>query len=358
MKYRIWITLAFFCLVGYGAIFFVQYQTAREQTLAEIRQRQLWLARQSARFFERDLADGALLTEALRSLQIGGADGRLGASRLVLFDRQGGQFLSTSAPPPGLAAQVAAGGDLQRRLQRGSHGHLEVTLADELWLVTYLPLRAGDMFLTLVLLLPADTALLPVKSLAASQWSLPLLLLGMAATLGTWRLRRAVAPPETEAEATDASARFAEQLRAAQAQCQVLVQENALLGVARREYQLLVEGAGYGLARLNSNGLIMFCSKPLLQLLGCERKDIVGRNLLDLDLLPPATRQQLQQAVGRLRQGEVPPPVSGELSGRDGCSRPIELRLSPLGVAGEMTGILLQLQEIPCARGHLRVSVP
>jgi PAS domain S-box-containing protein len=122
----------------------------------------------------------------------------------------------------------------------------------------------------------------------------------------------------------------------------------------RREYQLLVEGAEQGLARLNSNGLLLFCSKPLLELVGRERKELLGRNLLDLDLFAEG-REELRQALGRLREGETAQPVLCALTGRGGL-RQMELRLSPLRVEGEVTGILLQAQERVTAAPYLRMS--
>ncbi|WP_305043451.1 hypothetical protein [Geoalkalibacter sp.] len=332
-------------LLVYAAIFFWQVDGSARRAGDAFLERQLWLARQSALLLERQLAAQPAQDPSLEALRL--AEGGAGESRLALFDRQGAAFLAagTDLPLPDQAAAAFA-----PRLARGGHGSARLPADGGAWLLTYLPLAGGERPLTLVLAAPEAEVVAPVRYLARGQILMHLAVLALAAAFVYGRARRG---PEAAPAAEDEATPELDDLRG---QCRVLAQENALLGAARREYQLLVEGAEQGLARLNSNGLLLFCSKPLLSLLGRERRELLGRNLLDLDLLVEG-REELQRALGRLRDGEAALPVLCTLAGSASGAKRLELRLSPLRVDGEVTGILLQVQEqAVVAAAYLRMS--
>jgi len=118
-----------------------------------------------------------------------------------------------------------------------------------------------------------------------------------------------------------------------------------MLSVARREYQLLVEGSNIGLARLNSNGQIQFCSHALLDLVGCRREDLAGRNLLNLDIFPAADQEILRNALAEVREGVCARPViTTLLPGKTDHS--VEVYFTPLHIEGTLTGIIAWLRPV------------
>ena len=353
VKRRIWIGAAAVVLLAYVVVSLWQVGHTRSQAADAYLERQLWLARQGALFLERQGSkDLASLAAAVEGLTI--SEGRLAESHMSLFDRRRETFLPLLAAPPALDLQVAGDPELRRRLARGAHGGLVLALADERWLVTHLPLNAGDAPLTLILATPESEIVAPWYSFARVQLAGQSILLMVAAALG-WRLRLR---PETPADGSeDVQPGLQDTLAELQNQCRALAQENALLGAVRREYQLLVEGAEYGTARLNSNGLILFCSKPLLALCGCERTDLVGRNLLDLDIFADDARKKLRKSLGDLRKGVATPPHSCMLARSGDGPLEVQVKLSALRVDGETTGYVLQVQQSVCAEPYLRASL-
>jgi PAS domain-containing protein len=135
-------------------------------------------------------------------------------------------------------------------------------------------------------------------------------------------------------------------------QNRLLEQENSMLSVARREYQLLVEGSNIGLARLNSNGQIQFCSHALLDLAGCRRQDITGRNLLDLDIFSAADQEILRNAVAEVREGIPARPVITTLHPGE-TDNSVEVYFSPLHIEGTLTGMIAWLRPVD---GRLNLS--
>ncbi|MDO3378189.1 PAS domain-containing protein [Geoalkalibacter halelectricus] len=353
MTPKFWIGAVAAVLLALVTLGVWQAEQVRVQTAGAYLERQLWLARQGALFLERQGADDrAALAAAAQRITI--AEGRLAESQMSLYDRQAQSFLPEIAPPESLRREIADDSRLRRKLALGIHGGLAVALEDGRWLVTYLPLAAGDAALTLVLATPEAEIIASWPALVRAQALGHLGFALLAAALGAWLWRRRA----SEARAgDDQDPCLAEELSDLREQCCALAQENALLGAARREYQLLVEGAEHGVARLNSTGHILFCSKPFLALIGRERKEVVGRSLLDLDLLADEVRTDLQHSLGLLREGSAPGPTFCTLVVRGQGPLEVQINLSPLRVDGETTGYLLQLQPTAFVETHLRASL-
>jgi PAS domain-containing protein len=345
---KFWIAAGALVLAAYAALFFWQVESAQLRAGENFLERQLWLARQSARFIELQSAvEPTGLPQVVERLAF--TEGAIAQSRVALFDRQAQQFVAL-AP----TIDFTASATLSRRLVSGGHGHLRVNIESRDWLVTYLPLSGEYASLTLVLAAPQELVTSPVKSLARAQaltLAALLILLGFGGA-HLWRKPGAVPQQLLPAQDRDDS----DDLVSLQNQCRALAQENALLGAARREYQFLVEGADYGLARLNSNGLILFCSRPFLNITGRERKELLGRNLLDLELFD-CNLGRLHQAMARLRQGQIPQPLPCRLKSDSLSATEVVLRFSTLQVEGDTTGFLVQLHRRQKAAPHLSASL-
>lgn len=340
-------------LLVYASFVVWQVDSARFRAGENFLEQQLWLARQSARFIETQAHELQLSAQqAVERLTL--SELRIAESRVALFARDSGQFVEQAGLPNDATLALSRDAALLQRLAHGGHGSLRSTATGESWLVTYLPLGGDHGGWTLVLAAPQQPIIAPVAYLAAWQMLSQLAVLALIAAGLLWRRRKSTLT--LEANVQDGTDGSEEQISELQNECRALAQENALLGAARREYQFLVEGADYGLARLNSNGLILFCSRPFLDITGRERKELLGRNLLDLDLFGCATGQ-LQRALASLRQGRIPEPLRCMIKRDLPYTTTVTLRLSPLRVEGETTGFLLQVHPQQSTQTHLRASL-
>lgn len=341
-------------LLVYAAVFVWQVDSARVRAGENFLEQQLWLARQSARFIETQGQEQASVLQALERLTLD--ELRIAHNQVAVFAREHGQFAQNAALPSDIAKILGRDAALLQRFAHGGHGSLRSTAAGETWLVTYLPLGGAHTGWTLVLAAPEEAVVAPVVYLAAWQMLSQSAALALIAAGVLWWRRTTAQNVQAKTPADDEGDGSGNQIAELQNECRALAQENALLGAARREYQFLVEGTDFGLARLNSNGLILFCSRPFLDITGRERKELLGRNLLDLDLFGCATGQ-LQRALASLRQGQTPEPLRCMIKNDAPYTSTVTLRLSPLRVEGETTGFLLQIHPQQSAQTHLRASL-
>lgn len=258
---RFWIFFLIGLLAVSNAIIFWQYQAALTRAQHDFFSQQLWLARQSAYFMEQQRETEASWEKAFERLTDAASGVPLGDHQVALFDHEAAFFAQQTDGGKALVRALGEEAHLPRLLQRGGHGNAVLSTADVPLLVTYLPLSQDK---TLVLAARQSVAVAAVQSLGRSLWVLVLLIPPVILML---RFKQRFSRDEntlTEQEFSAARETFAD----LQDQNRLLEQENALLTAARREYQLLVEGTDLGLARLNSSGQILFCSRPLLDQIG------------------------------------------------------------------------------------------
>jgi PAS domain-containing protein len=325
-----------FCLIlCLGGIFFWHYHAAMTMGEKEFFAQQMRLARQSALLIEQQ-AEGGTPETIVTQLFGDPGQGLLGSNQIAFYSREKQSFSQSAKLPPPLMPSLESSRDLARRLQRGAHGNLSVDSDKGRLLLTFLPLNHKT---TLVVAAARDEALAPIKRMGRSLWLLGLL--PPAVILMVWPFRR----EQSDCHGSKDCHGDPEAISDLEDKNRLLEQENSMLSVARREYQLLVEGTNIGLARLNSNGQIQFCSHALLDLVGCRRQDITGRNLLDLDIFPAADQEILRNSMAQVREGVYAGPMITTLHpGKTDHS--VEVYFSPLHIEGTLTGMIAWLRPV------------
>ncbi len=319
---------------------------ADADALAAHTRSQVLLARQSANTLEALFAAHPSGTAVVADVLLERAAATLPPElvELGLFDLSSRKMLRT--PGGNLAAE-----DLQRLsadILRGGFGSLVLEGTQTAFLATYLPLTLGNTVYSLLLVSPVAGAHSSTAGafLAAAQSAVALVL---ALLIGwIWRCGGAADRAREESAEDQNRADSGAQASAAMEQrCEALRLENHSLQATRWEYQILVDGADYGLARLSWSGKIQFCSAPFQRLIGRRSRELKGCNLIDLDLFDQTTRQQVQEAIGRIRNGERPDPFLAELSAQpSGDVTLVSLRLDRLEVNDAAYGLLLTAQSV------------
>ncbi|AJF05303.1 PAS domain-containing protein [Geoalkalibacter subterraneus] len=325
-----------------GLVFSWHYHNAMAKGEKEFFSQQMRLARQSALLIEQQ-SEGVAPETVMVQLFGDRSQGLLGNNQIAFYSREKQSFSQPANLPAPLMPPLESSRDLAQRLQRGAHGSLSVDSEKGRLLLTFLPL---DHKTTLVVAAARDEALAPIKFMGRSLWLLVLLL--PAVFLMALPFRR----EHSETGGVENSEIDSESMSDLKDQNRLLEQENSMLSVARREYQLLVEGSNIGLARLNSNGQIQFCSHALLDLAGCRRQDITGRNLLDLDIFSAADQEILRNAVAEVREGIPARPVITTLHPGE-TDNSVEVYFSPLHIEGTLTGMIAWLRPVD---GRLNLS--
>jgi PAS domain S-box-containing protein len=318
-----------------GVIFFRHYHNAMAKGEKEFFAQQMRLARQSALLIEQQ-GEGVAPEAVMKQLFGDRSQGLLENNQIAFYSREKQRISQLADLPAPLMPSLESRRDLAQRLQRGTHGSLSVDSEKGGLLLTFLPL---DHKTTLVVAAARDEALASIKLMGRSLWLL--VLLPPAVFLMAWPFRR----EQSERHGGKDCQVDSEAVSDLKDQNRLLEQENSMLSVARREYQLLVEGSNIGLARLNSNGQIQFCSHALLDLVGCRREDLAGRNLLDLDIFPAADQEILRNALAEVREGVCARPViTTLLPGKTDHS--VEVYFTPLHIEGTLTGIIAWLRPV------------
>jgi PAS domain-containing protein len=318
-----------------GLIFAWHYHDAMTKGEKEVFSQQMRLARQSALLIEQQ-GEGVAPETVITQLFGDPGQGLLGSHQIAFYSREKQGFSQPAKLPAPLMPPLESSRDLAQSLQRGAHGSLSVDSEKSRLLVTFLPL---DHTTTLVVAAARDEALAPIKLMGRSLWLLVLLPPAVFLVIRPFRRE------QSEHNGVESGEIDTEALSDLKDQNRLLEQENSMLSVARREYQLLVEGSNIGLARLNSNGQIQFCSHTLLDLVGRRRQDLTGRNLLDLDIFPAADQEILRNAMADVREGACARPVITTLhSGKTDHS--VEVYFSPLHIEGTLTGMIAWLRPV------------
>lgn len=328
--------LNIFCVIlVLGVIFSWHYHNAMAKGEKEFFAQQMRLARQSALLIEQQ-GEGVAPETVITQLFGDPSQGLLGNNQIAFYSREKQSMSQLADLPAPLIPSLENHRDLARRLQSGAHGSLSVSSEKGGLLLTFLPLNHKK---TLIVTAARDEALAPIKLMGRSLWLL--VLLPPAVFLVALPFRREQ-PARIGVEGGKIDSEAMSELKD---QNRLLEQENTMLSVARREYQLLVEGSNIGLARLNSNGQIQFCSHALLDLVGCRRQDITGRNLLDLDIFSAADQEILRNAAAEVREGVYARPVITTLHpGKTDHS--VEVYFSPLHIEGTLTGMIAWLRPV------------
>jgi len=113
-----------------------------------------------------------------------------------------------------------------------------------------------------------------------------------------------------------------------------LAEEN--LKNSEEKYKLLFEKAPIPIAITDFKGVIIDCNKACEQQFGYLKKDIYGKNYLDLGIYSPDLIPLLKERISQLAQGEAIKPVEFEVTKKDGTKSWITNQMSLVNLGGEI----------------------
>ena len=184
-------------------------------------------------------------------------------------------------------------------------------------------------------------------------------------SLGTWRR---LVRETTERERAEEALRVANHelrertadLRSANAQLQgELAQRNRAeeeLRASEERLKILFESAPDAYYLNDLNGNFVDGNKAAEEVTGYEREELVGKNFLELDLLPEDQIPKAAALLARNARGESTGPDELALNRKDGKQVPLEIRTFPVSINGEpqVLGIARDITERKRAEKALR----
>jgi PAS domain S-box-containing protein len=114
--------------------------------------------------------------------------------------------------------------------------------------------------------------------------------------------------------------------------------ENALKESEKRLMNV-IDASSDGIAWVDTSGRIMLVNRKAPEILGVPKKELIGKNFMDVALLTSESKEKLMDAFRKRLRGINVPPYEIEFFTKDGKIIPTEVNASPIFEDGKIVGI-------------------
>lgn len=93
-------------------------------------------------------------------------------------------------------------------------------------------------------------------------------------------------------------------------------------------YYVLFENAPYSIITFDSRGIILDCNSTTEKVFGYKVTDLLGKNYLEMDMIPKEYRPHLKERLAKLAKGETSDPIEIKIKKADGSTAWVRSRIS------------------------------